>query len=208
MRQDWATRCAVPGAGRPENRVTAMSKLPQKKCTGLTLPRNGARNCFSKPIHLQQDAPEPVGVFGVVGRMCPVLVERDRVRDLDRHGPDVGFQTKAAQPAHHLGMEVGDASWRERDGFDRTSTGLDLQPMVDEIEIDLKTARAVRDQRGGQASAGHVQRNVPPMVDRRRVREPDLADDLRPKMQRGTGVRPFRERQFGPVCRSSVASLG
>jgi hypothetical protein len=27
------------GAGRPENRVTARSKLPQKKCTGLTFPR-------------------------------------------------------------------------------------------------------------------------------------------------------------------------
>src|SRR5579871_917347 len=26
------------GAGRPENRVTARSKLPQKKCTGLDLP--------------------------------------------------------------------------------------------------------------------------------------------------------------------------
>ena len=26
------------GAVRPENRVTARSKLPQKKCTGLALP--------------------------------------------------------------------------------------------------------------------------------------------------------------------------
>jgi hypothetical protein len=32
------------GAVRPENRVTARSKLPQKKCTGLTLPMNRARN--------------------------------------------------------------------------------------------------------------------------------------------------------------------
>ena len=28
------------GAGRPEKRVTARSKLPQKKCTGLHLPTN------------------------------------------------------------------------------------------------------------------------------------------------------------------------
>ena len=27
------------GALRPEDRVTARSKLPQKRCTGLTLPR-------------------------------------------------------------------------------------------------------------------------------------------------------------------------
>lgn len=31
------------GAGLPENRVTARSKLPQKKCTGLALPRKPVR---------------------------------------------------------------------------------------------------------------------------------------------------------------------
>ena len=45
------TRAATPGvvlcgggAVRPEKRVTARSKLPQKKCTGLALPRKRARN--------------------------------------------------------------------------------------------------------------------------------------------------------------------
>jgi hypothetical protein len=32
------------GASRPENRVTARSKAPQKKWTGLTLPMKPARN--------------------------------------------------------------------------------------------------------------------------------------------------------------------
>src|SRR5581483_9010524 len=32
------------GARRPENLVTAKSKLPQKKCTGLHLPMNHERN--------------------------------------------------------------------------------------------------------------------------------------------------------------------
>ncbi|OAK54629.1 hypothetical protein A3K89_04570 [Rhodococcoides kyotonense] len=32
------------GAGRPEKRVTARSKAPQKKCDGLDLPRNSPRN--------------------------------------------------------------------------------------------------------------------------------------------------------------------
>lgn len=35
------------GAGRPENRVTAISKAPQKKCIGLTLPMNLERNFVS-----------------------------------------------------------------------------------------------------------------------------------------------------------------
>ena len=37
--------CHLPnGAGRPEKRVTARSKLPQKRCTGLDLPRKPVRN--------------------------------------------------------------------------------------------------------------------------------------------------------------------
>src|ERR687892_283479 len=35
------------GASRPEKRVTARSKLPQKKCTGLDLPRKPVRNSLN-----------------------------------------------------------------------------------------------------------------------------------------------------------------
>jgi len=34
----------IGGARRPEKRVTARSKLPQKKCTGLDLPKKRPRN--------------------------------------------------------------------------------------------------------------------------------------------------------------------
>jgi hypothetical protein len=33
----------------PEKRVTARSKLPQMRCTGLALPRNDVRNRFRTP---------------------------------------------------------------------------------------------------------------------------------------------------------------
>ena len=35
------------GAGRPENRVTARSNEPQKKCTGLALPTKRPRNSLN-----------------------------------------------------------------------------------------------------------------------------------------------------------------
>jgi hypothetical protein len=35
------------GAVRPEKRVTARSKLPQKKCTGLALPKKPVRNLWT-----------------------------------------------------------------------------------------------------------------------------------------------------------------
>jgi len=37
----------IGGARRPEKRVTARSKLPQKKCTGLHLPMKRPRNSFN-----------------------------------------------------------------------------------------------------------------------------------------------------------------
>src|SRR6266542_2942619 len=46
---EYASRLIVSapgrcGAGRPEKRVTARSKLPQKKCTGLHFPTKPHRN--------------------------------------------------------------------------------------------------------------------------------------------------------------------
>ena len=46
------------GALRPENRVTARSKLPQKKWTGLHLPMKDVRNRLSTRADLHQYAPE------------------------------------------------------------------------------------------------------------------------------------------------------
>jgi hypothetical protein len=45
------------GARRPENRVTARSKLPQKKRTGLDLPVNLALN-WLRTVSTDQDAPD------------------------------------------------------------------------------------------------------------------------------------------------------
>src|SRR5438045_5779088 len=50
-------KCGIPpgcgGAGRPEKRVTARSKLPQKKCTGLHLPQNRERRSEEHTSELQ-----------------------------------------------------------------------------------------------------------------------------------------------------------
>ena len=40
------------GAGRPEKRVTARSKAPQKKWTGLHLPTNAQRGAGQRPLDL------------------------------------------------------------------------------------------------------------------------------------------------------------
>ena len=63
----------------------------------------------------------------------------------------------------------------------------------DEIEIELKAAIAVGDERGGKAAWRRIKHDVPGLIEPRRLREADLADDLRPQMQRRIGILPGRE---------------
>ena len=75
-----------------------------------------------------------------------------------------------------------------------------------------KVQAAIRHRRGGQAARGHVERHVPPMIDRRGEREPDLADDLRPHVQCGAGLLPVSIGKRRPPgifhCASLVEILG
>ena len=76
--------------------------------------------------------------------------------------------------------------------------------MLDEIEIDLEGALLVRNGPGCQATSRDVERHMPGVVDPRRLREPDLADDLAAKLQVRAGVAPARDRAM-PARFPSVA---
>ena len=70
----------------------------------------------------------------------------------------------------------------------------------------------VGDRRGREPARGHVERDVPRVIDPGRQREADLADDLRPQVQGRVGVPPLVEREVGPGLRgargASVAHAG
>ena len=70
--------------------------------------------------------------------------------------------------------------------------------MLDEVEPYFEGIVTMRDWRGRQSSAGDVKRNVPPMIYQRRLRQADLADDLRPHVQRRQGVLPVFKDENGP----------
>ena len=53
--------------------------------------------------------------------------------------------------------------------------------------------------------ARDIERHVPGMIEPGRERQPDLADDLRPQVQRRIGVAPRRGRQFRPRGLRNVA---
>ena len=144
-----------------------------------------------------------------------VLVERDRVGDLDRMRRDGDIHTPAPEPRHELAVEPRDRARLERH---REGAGVAVghrQSVVDEVEVDLES----RSPYGiGESSGprGHIERHMPPVVERRRQGQPDLADDLEPHMQRrnrGLPVAPGSSGHPGPGLRKrplpkSVVSHG
>ena len=56
----------------------------------------------------------------------------------------------------------------------------------------------IRDRRGPESACGHVERNLPAVVQPGRQRQPDLPYDLGPELQRHRGVAPRGIGQFGP----------
>ena len=51
---------------------------------------------------------------------------------------------------------------------------------------------------GRSDRANHIKSDVPPMIDERRQRQAHLADDLRPAVQRFTGLAPRGKRKIRP----------
>ena len=64
------------------------------------------------------------------------------------------------------------------------------QLMVDEVELHGERAIAVGQRPRREAARRHLKRDGPGVVERRRLGERHLADDLRPHVQRGVGVFP------------------
>ena len=65
--------------------------------------------------------------------------------------------------------------------FERLSgavAGRDPRLMFQQVEVDLEAPWAMWDRTGRQAPGGHVQDDVPRVVGPRRLRRPDLPDDL------------------------------
>ena len=153
---------------------------------------------FQHAVGLHQDPPEPVGVLTIVGAMDLVAIERDRIRHLVRALPNVHVQAERVELVHEARVERRDRLRLEREPAFSAVARRDDQPVIDEVEIDLERAGPVRHGRGGQAARGHVQRGVPGVVHPRALGEADLADDLRPAVQRLTRVLPGLERQRGP----------
>ena len=96
-------------------------------------------------IGLNQRAPQQLRMLRVVRVVPFVQVERDGVGDLHGTGRDRDVDAAASEPRQEVAVEARDRARLEahREGS-RVAVG-DVQTVVDEVEVDLELAVAVRD---------------------------------------------------------------
>ncbi len=176
------------GAGRPENRVTARSKAPQKEVHRAGLAAELAAEPAEHAVRSDQRQPEPVDGVRVVGGVHGVLGERDHLGQLDRGADDRHVDAQPAQRAGELGVEVRDGARAQQHRPALPPGRADGELVRREVEDDLHPTPPVRHERRGQADGVHVQRHVPPVVGRRLQGHPHLADDLGEQVHGVAGV--------------------
>src|SRR5207249_368899 len=147
---------------------------------------------------LNENSPEPLRRFGIVGTVHLVLVERQGIRHFVRNRPYLQSNAEGSQYVQVALVEGRHGLWHERKRSRLAVAGADEKSMFDEIEVDLEGAFTVRDGRGAEPARRDVQGDLPPVVLHRRKREPRLADDLRPQLQGVTGLLPRLQREEGP----------
>ena len=99
-------------------------------------------------VGLQENAPETIRVFGIVGGVFVVLIERNGVLHFVRRRGEVRFDVQLPQSAHNGTIKLRDALRHERNYLQPAVAHEHSQIMRDEIESDFKNARTAWDRRG------------------------------------------------------------
>jgi hypothetical protein len=107
---------------------------------------------------------------------------------------DGNANSQFAQLTEQLGVERRHRLRLQRQGRFTAVTRLYEEAVVEEIKGEVESPITLGDGGSREAPRGHVKRNVPGVVDPRRLREADLPYDLSPPMERGVGVFPCLNR--------------
>ncbi len=186
------------GAARPEKRVSARSGAPQKNVRNALADEARAK-VREYARRLREDAPVALGRLAVVRSRRGVLVEAHRVRQLVRLAFDAHRHAELRERGHHTRVELRDGLRRQRHVGGGAVVGPDDETLMAKVEVHLERSRAVRHRPRREARGRHVQRHGPAVVEPRHLRQPDLAHDLQPQMQRGVRVAPRVERKRRPA---------
>ena len=127
------------------------------------------------------------------------MIESDRVWNFLRVGVDRDVDAGFVQRRKQFSIKRRDRFCIERESPRATVRCSNLQPVLDEVELDFERSSPVWNGRSRQSSRAYIQRSIPPMILEWRKGQADFPDDLRPHVQRVVGVLPFAQRQRGPV---------
>ena len=184
-----------PPAGEPRRREVGASP---EEVHRARLADEASTERVHHPMRLHEREPEPPRGIRVVRPMHVVVVERNRVGNLRRARVDLHRDTDVFERGHRRSIEARHRPRLERHLTPRTVGGSHVEHVIDEVELDLQAAPTHVHERRRQTARGNVERHLPPLVDHRAERQPNLPDDLRPEMQRVPGVFPLGQRELRP----------
>src|SRR6185437_4634946 len=102
---------------------------------------------FEDGIATDQDPPEPIRIFRVVGFVLSVLIEGNRIGNFNRHRPDFYLDAEFRQSLHKHAVEIRDGPRRQLYGCARRMIRLDSQFVIDKVELYFKNSARVRNRR-------------------------------------------------------------
>lgn len=143
------------------------------------------------PAGLGEDGPATGGGIRIVRPMLPVVGEGQLVFHLAWHRSDTDVHAQRFEQRSVFAVEVGHGARHQGHGPGDAVTGADLQVVIDEVELHLEETAVVRHGGGGEPASRRIKGDVPPAIDGRGQRQAGLPDDLKPPLQRVSGVIPL-----------------
>src|SRR5438128_7686803 len=131
-------------AGKTRHRQIEASP---KKMNRTAFPAKTRAEIFKYPIGLDERAPEAACVFGVVGSMLLVAIQRNRILDLVRHGVDTNRQLKLGQSTHDGPVKIRNRTRPQFGGAMPAIIAIDPELVINKIKSNFKCGNAVRDWR-------------------------------------------------------------
>src|SRR5882724_13533701 len=169
-----------------------------EKMDRTAFPAEARSKFFEDAVGLDQNTPESIGIFRVVRAMLLVAIERNRIRNLVRQYVDLDGEIELVQRGHDRLVEIRHAARFQFDRLPRAVAFQNPKLVIDEIKADLKRVSSVRNRRSRQTAGSNIKRDVPGMVGPWRESQSNLADNLRPHVERGAGFFPIRVIQLRP----------
>jgi hypothetical protein len=180
-----------------EARASQIESSP-KKMDGADFAAEAGTEPCEDARRLQQNTPESLRKFRVIGVVNLILVKTNPVLDLDWHGPDTHRQVEAIECGDDPMIEIRDRHGPEWERPAGAIAGIDEELVADEIEIYLQHPYAVGHGQRGEAADGGIEGDVPRVVDIRHKGEANLSHDLEPKLERGAGIAPLSLGKWRP----------